>query len=226
MNAKTSKQILAEILTGQEQVNHAQSLHHTLTHQIEQAHSQRLKEVGQYILDASEGRLKQRKGGGSLKHVLWFLRDNLSAEVSNMLCRRLIQTVLDHPGWDLGFILPHLQDLPDFQPYLESLTKPTDQAELIKNLTFIIKDGYRVAVNTTAHNLNRPAFNSGADVVLAASFKGVMVMARRGLIVHGLAEDEGWVQKYPNYWHQRKRANGNDLWPLVDRIPKMLSPAP
>ncbi len=73
MRTKTPKQILAKLLTGKDQPNHAQELHNILISQIKSPGSRRTRAVIRYILDASEGRPAQnKKGGGSLKFVLWF----------------------------------------------------------------------------------------------------------------------------------------------------------
>jgi hypothetical protein len=134
----------------------------------------------------------------------------------------LLQAVIDHKGWDLGFVLPHLHELPDFQQFIEDLRRPIDKDEKAKELVIFMIDGWTVAVNFTENNLNKIGFDAGANVVIAASRKGVSIMAERGLEVHGLNTRKGWSRRYPNYWYLQKRGEGDDVWKLVTRLDKLL----
>ena len=100
LRTKTPKQILAEMLTGKKQPNHAQELHEILISQIKSSGSRRKRAVIRYILDASEGRLAQnKKCGGSLKFVLWFMNDHPGDAVFEYYARILLRAA-NRQGWE------------------------------------------------------------------------------------------------------------------------------
>jgi hypothetical protein len=223
MSTKTPKQILAEMLTGKDQPNHAQELHEILISQIKSSGSRRKREVIRYILDASEGRLAQnKKCGGSLKFVLWFMNDHLGDEVFEYYARILLRSAIDHPDWDLGFILPHLENLVEFRPFFDEMQQPIDKDEKVKDLILMDIAGWKAAVNFSPNNLNKIGFDAGAQVVISSSHKGVMIMSERGLEIEGLDASKGWSQRYPNFWYCQKRGDGEDAWRLISQLDEIL----
>ena len=174
---------------------------HVLKRQAKRlAQSRRDREIAEYLIAAVEGKLPRRqKAGGSLKHILWWLRVH-AGDVYEPAARAVLNEAR-RGTWPLSNTLPNVSHLPILGAFLQDLQAPVDWRALAKqSLVERRIGGLLVAVNTTALNMTGPAMRLGYDVMVARSSVGAAVKTRRGLVVDvtALPASVYWAQPYPD----------------------------
>ena len=221
MSTKTPLQIFVEVLTGQTAPADAQELRALARRH---AYTRRAREIAEYLIAAAEERLpREKKAGGSLKHVLWTLRD-VAGDLYEPAAREVLQLLLlSRPNAPLTNVLPHIHNLPIAGTFYEHMTEAQDWRALARFLEERQGGPWRVAVNTTPRNLTDVAMRLGYDVMVARSEKGAVVKARRGLRVDAARlPGTGWKQVYPDLVIWRAEAGDS---PSVEDILAALSAA-
>ena len=192
---KTPLQILAFILSGQEPPDDARQVREVIR---QYAKTRRQREVANYLQAAAENRLpNEQKLGGSLKHVLWRLRD-VAGELYEPAAKEVLTYVLQNAGIKLKYVLPHVENLPTVAMFSKDLQEPVDWRKLSTSLQEVSVGGLRVAVNLTTRNLTNVAMREGYDVMVAQSQMGTVVKAAAGfrIKVENLPQSGGWKQPY------------------------------
>ena len=187
------------------------------------AQSRRERELVEYLIAASDGRLGRRGGGGSLKHVLWWLRD-YAGSLYLPAAKDVLRYLLDHPGVSLAGVAEHLQFVPTAAHFADLVRQGTDGAALARAHLEVRRVGrWLVAVNRTTLNLTRVAMrHTPADLYVAASERGMVIKVRRevsfplGTAVKWLGD--GWVRPYPDLALRRRRAGEGDLVRVLEVI--------
>lgn len=156
---------------------------------------QRTCEVAQYIEDAALSRLGVRGTGGTLKFVLWWLKDNLNSLEYERLAALVIGEAIEY-SWPLEKAWHHLRRFIPLAQYADALDHPESWEDIAKDLMFSNTGKFSVAYNNTKRNLAKAAFRSGADVYIAITRSGTRISTRRGLVLSGL--EHPWFLPYPN----------------------------
>ncbi len=156
----------------------------------------RTAEVIEYLCAAADGGGKLGKSGrgGSLKYVLWWLRDH-AGELYVPAAQETVRMALAD-RWPLGQALQHLASGRVVGVFVAAMrdTTQSGQALLAKVQTQRIGQ-WRVATYTGSENLTKLVMGAGFDVYVALSSRGGVVKARRGLVLDGTAFP-GWKQVY------------------------------
>jgi hypothetical protein len=190
----------------------------------EHARCPREREIAGYLIAAcGRGRLGRRGGGGSLKHVLWWLRD-YGGEAYPAAARALVRYLLDHPAVPLHDVVDHLPLVPAAASFAEMIRAGADGAFLAESHLEARRVGrWTVAINRTPLNLLGVAMrHTRADVYVAASARGAVIKPRRELsfplapLVARLGD--GWAQPYPDLAVRRGRAGEEDLNTILEVI--------
>ncbi len=191
---RTPLQIFVYLLSGQEPPEDAQELRALARMH---ARTRRAREIAEYLIAAADQRLpREQKAGGSLKHVLWGLRD-IAGELYEPAAKEVLNYVLTHPEVPLTNVLPHIRNLNVASVFYSGLVKTKDWRSLARYLEEHRIGPWRVAVNRTTRNLTDVAMRLGYDVMVAQSEKGAVVKARRGLRVDATRlPGMGWKQVY------------------------------
>lgn len=157
----------------------------------------RRAEVAAYVLAAAQGgQLGPDGGHGSLKHLLWWLRDHAGSLYEPAALVVLSEAVAS--TWPLGAAAHHLADHHLVGGLTRQALEADRSADLARHLTWETLTTWRVAWNRTTLNLSKVAFRAGADFYAAVSTDGGCLMARRGLTIEAFPCADGWVQPYPN----------------------------
>lgn len=165
--------------------------------------SRRERQINAYLSDAASGKLGRRGGYGTLKYVLWWLRD-YAGPAYPAAARGVLRRLLDHPEIPLEKALDQVDKVPAAASFAQDLRENVS-GETLADLYLKLEQAGRwlVAVNPTRMNLIRVAFRyTPADLYVAASTRGSVVKVRRGCdfplaeLVLRLGED--WVQPYPD----------------------------
>lgn len=194
------------------------------------ARKDRERQIARYLIDAADGRLGPRGGRGSLKNLLWWLR-----EYAGHAYHRLAQTVLVYAlanaDSDLESIAEELQRVPGLSFCARQALKGADKSELAESLSVQTLGDWRVAVNTTAANLLAVAMQvTDADLYVAASERGAVVKARKGIpfdMPAAVAQLDrqacgGWKLAHPDYaFRPRKGDAPPELTPILQVIQGM-----
>lgn len=159
--------------------------------------TEREREVVSYLLTVS--REQSHAQGGSLKHVLWWLRD-YAGELYEVAASETLQLVLQHGNTSLDNVLPVLKQYGRTVGLFTSyLREGTDRATLAAHLRWLAVGAYKIAVNETMLNLTSIAFQQGADLHVAVSERGAVLVSQRGLqFVEDVVLGNGWTRIYPN----------------------------
>jgi hypothetical protein len=143
------------------------------------ARTPREREVAGYLIRAAEGGGAPGTGAGSLKHLLWMLRDR-AGELYEPLARALLGRVLDDPDLPLheGLAARLLHDSL-LGSWAQEALAGARREELAARLEWEEIGPFRVAFNPRPENLLKAAMEAGADLYAAASEEGAALKARR-----------------------------------------------
>ena len=143
------------------------------------ARTPREREVARYLIRAAEGGGAPGTGAGSLKHLLWWLRDHGGAQYERA-ARALLRRVLDDPDLPLheGLAARLLHD-DLLGPWAQEALAGARREELAARLEREQIGPFRVAFNPHPVNLLKAAMAAGADLYVAASAAGAALKARR-----------------------------------------------
>ncbi len=219
MNNRTPLQLLVAAMGGEPAADTAD-----LKQQARAlAKTPRSREVTEYLITAVEGHLpRSTKAGGSLKYVLWWLRDH-AGELYEPAAQAVLKAALES-NWPLSNALVHLAHLPILGVFLQDLQRPVDWRALARDLLQERRIGdLRVAVNTSLFNMTGPAMRLGYDVMVARSEKGAAIKARRGKRLDTAAlPGSHWVQPYPDLvvWSGEVEAMPplDDILAVLDKV--------
>jgi hypothetical protein len=143
------------------------------------ARTHRERAVAEYLIRAARGGARGT-GAGSLKNLLWTLRDH-AGERYEPLAERLLRRVLEDPDLPLheGLAQRMLTD-PLLGQWAREALAGARREELAARLEWEDIGPFRVAFNSTAENLLKTAMEKKADLYAAASTTGAALKARRG----------------------------------------------
>ncbi len=143
------------------------------------ARTHRERAVVDYMVRAARGGARGT-GAGSLKNLLWALRDH-AGELYEPLAERLLRRVLEDPDLPLheGLAARLLSD-PLLGPWAQQVLAGVRWEELAAQLEWEEIGPFWVAFNSTPKNLLKTAMKGGADLYAAASTAGATLKARRG----------------------------------------------
>ncbi|HIE38708.1 MAG TPA: hypothetical protein EYH30_10725 [Anaerolineales bacterium] len=184
---------------------------------------QREREIANYMIRAADGRLGEKGGRGSLKYILWWLRDHAGQEYP-AAARGVIEYLIKHPRIPLDNIMTCLECIPAVAPFVDDLRQGVNGADLAKRLLKVHRAGrWSVAVNCTSLNLTSVAMkHTPADLYAAASERGAVVKARRGSpfpmqeLQARLAPD--WIRPYPDLILLRRAAGEQELERILEAV--------
>jgi hypothetical protein len=173
------------------------------------ARTPREREVARYLIRAAEGGGAPGTRAGSLKHLLWLLRDR-AGELYEPLARALLGQVLDDPDLPLheGLAARLLHD-DLLGPWAQEALAGARREELAARLERERIGLFQVAFNPIEKNLVSVAMETGADLYVAASAAGAALKARRGReghpvippkVLDAICERAGgkWAAPYPD----------------------------
>jgi len=141
-------------------------------------HAARFREVWAYLERAARGGAPGT-GAGSLKHLLWMLRDQAGPHYER-LAAALLDRVLEDPDLPLHEGLAgRLRDDPVLGPWARLALEGAYRAAMARRLRWETIGGWRVAFNDTPLNLLAVAADLGADLYVAASEAGAALKAIR-----------------------------------------------
>jgi len=204
----TPLQVYAELLAAEHDVAPpASASSHALQRWLnENTTSPREREIAWYLIDASiGGRLKRRGGYGTLKYVLWWLRD-YAGELYPAAARGVLRCLLQRKDLPPGSsrvvdeIVPLVPEAASFRDLMSGA-----KGEILVDAHIELRRVGRwlLAINRTKLNLLSVVMkHTDADVYVASSIRGSVVKVRRGCdfplaeLVSRLGED--WVQPYPD----------------------------
>jgi hypothetical protein len=144
------------------------------------ARTRREREVAEYLIQAATGGDIPGTRAGSLKHLLWWLRDH-AGELYEPLAQALLNRVLDNPDLPLheGLASRLLHDAL-LSVWVQKALERTRREGLVACLEWEKIGNFLVAFNPTEANLTKPAMEAGAHLYVAASESGAALKARRG----------------------------------------------
>jgi hypothetical protein len=143
------------------------------------AWTRREREVAEYLIRAATGGDTPGTGAGSLKHLLWWLRDH-AGELYELLARALLERVLENPSLPLheGLASRLLHDAL-LSAWVPKALEGARREDLVACLEWEKIGGFLVAFNPTEANLTKPAMEAGAHLYVAASEAGSALKARK-----------------------------------------------
>lgn len=144
------------------------------------AQTRREREVAEYLIQAATGGGVPGFRAGSLKHLLWWLRDH-AGELYEPLARALLNRALETPDLPLheGLASRLLHDAL-LGAWVQKALEGTRREDLVACLEWEKIGSFEVAFNRTEANLLKPAMEAGAHLYAAASKSGAALKARRG----------------------------------------------
>jgi hypothetical protein len=143
------------------------------------AWTRREREVAEYLIRAATGGDTPGTGAGSLKHLLWLLRDR-AGELYEPLARALLGRALEDPELPLHEgLAERLRADPLLGPWAQEALAGARREELAARLEWEEIGPFRVAFNPRPENLLSVAMRRGADLYVAASEAGAALKARR-----------------------------------------------
>jgi hypothetical protein len=173
------------------------------------ARTPREREVARYLIRAAAGGSAPGTRAGSLKHLLWLLRDR-AGELYEPLARALLERVLEDPGLPLHEgLAARLRADPLLGSWVQEALAGARREELAARLEWEQIGPFRVAFNPRPENLLKIAMAAGADLYAAASEEGAALKARweRGQpqaippeVLDDICERAGgkWVAPHPD----------------------------
>lgn len=189
----------------------------------------RARAVFEYLDRAARGGRAPGTGAGSLKNLLWLLRDR-ARELYPGLARALLIRVLEDPDLPLheGLAGRLLSD-PLLGSWACQALEGAPLQELIRLLEWEEIAGWRVAFNFAPANLLSAAARAGADLYAAASSRGAALKAigrfPAGLLDEIVREAGGeWAAPYPDL--RVCRAGAPDPETLRAAVRRVLGGAP
>lgn len=173
------------------------------------ARTRREREVAEYLIRAAAGGGAPGTGAGSLKHLLWWLRDHGGAQYEP-LARALLGRVLEDPGLPLheGLAVRLLHD-DLLGSWVQEALAGARREELAALMEWEEIGPFRVAFNPHSMNLLKTAMEAGADLYAAASEAGAVLKVRRDRgqpqaippeVLDAICERAGgkWAAPYPD----------------------------
>ena len=181
-----------------------------------------------YIIAASGRGIGRRGGGGSLKHVIWWLRD-YAGELYVPSGRAVLDYVIDHDDVPLTNVVDNLQFVPAAAAFEEQIRKGADAHTLAKAHLKLEQAGrWLVVVNRSTLNLLSVAMNcTEADVYVAASARGTVIKVRRRITALSLTTIVGelsnriggeWAHPYHDMALRKGRADDSVLEAVLEEI--------
>lgn len=159
----------------------------------------RRAQVIRYVARAAAGELGHDGGYGSLKHLLWWLRDHAGG-LYESAGRAVLEAALAS-NWSLVNAAEHLRAHPLVGGFATQALQSERAIDLARHLTWEDMPRGRVAWNRTTLNLSKIAFRGGARWYVAVSTAGGCLMGARGQVIAGFAAAaaaDDWTQPYPN----------------------------
>ncbi|RMH32092.1 MAG: hypothetical protein D6690_14670 [Nitrospirae bacterium] len=153
-----------------------------------------------YLLAATENAPPPRGffgGRGSLKHLLWWLRDH-AGEMYVPAVQAALSMALEHPDIPLSALTAHALDHPLLGVFASTSLASPPAHDLADKLLFEELPKGRTAWNFSTTNLAKVAFRSGARFYAAISAQGGCLMGARGVLIEAFPLPPTWVQPYPN----------------------------
>jgi len=143
------------------------------------ARTRREQEVAEYLIRAATGGGAPGTGAGSLKSLLWTLRDH-AGPLYEPLARALLERALEDPDLPLheGLAERLLHDSL-LGPWAQKALEGARREELAALMEWEQIGPFRVAFNPRPENLVKIAMEAGADLYVAASAAGAALKARR-----------------------------------------------
>lgn len=178
--------------------------------------SGREREIVEYLIAAcGRGSLGRRGGTGSLKHVLWWLRD-YGGKAYRAAAKGVLQYLLDHPDVPLHDVIDHVEFVSAAASFVEMMREGADGAFLAEVHLEVRQVGpWLMVINRTTLNLLSVAFShTDAEIYVAASDRGAVIKVRRGVhfalepVVARLGDE--WVQPYPDLAVRTGRPAGDE----------------
>ncbi|MFZ8843752.1 MAG: hypothetical protein ACO2PQ_06940, partial [Thermoflexus sp.] len=128
------------------------------------ARTRREREVAEHLIRAAKGGGTPGTRAGSLKHLLWWLRDH-AGELYEHLARALLERVLENPSLPLheGLASRLLHDAL-LSTWVQKALEGARQEDLVACLEWEKIGGFLVAFNPTEANLTKPAMEAGAHL--------------------------------------------------------------
>lgn len=219
----TPLQVYALVLAGRHRCDPPDTIDARALRRWIKTHSRttREREVAGYLIAAADSRLGRRGGGGSLKHVLWWLRD-YAGGLYLPAAKGVLRYLLDHPGVPLHHVVDHVEFVPAAAHFAGLIREGADGAALVEAHLEVRRVGrWLVAMNRTTLNLTGVAMrHTDADVYVAASERGMLIKVRRGVPfpLQSVTERlrDGWVLPYPDLALRRRRAREKDLERILE----------
>jgi hypothetical protein len=120
--------------------------------------------VAEHLIRAAKGGGTPGTRAGSLKHLLWWLRDH-AGELYEHLARALLERVLENPSLPLheGLASRLLHDAL-LSAWVQKALEGARQEDLVACLEWEKIGGFLVAFNPTEANLTKPAMEAGAHL--------------------------------------------------------------
>lgn len=205
---KTAKHIFAEMLCGENVGKDRRHIEKVLAVAVTEKsgwpvkwkrRTRRVREVAAYLEAAAKNQLGPKGGYGSLKHVLYLIRDYAPDEVYEAAVKEVLNAAVlgDWPIATGAF--RSCQYLPLSGGLLQGVDKIDTRSEALNGIESIKKGEYKVAVSTAARNVTKAVMEAGYDCLVAKSEIGSVVKVRRGLRVDAKKLPGAfWRQAYPD----------------------------
>lgn len=174
------------------------------------ARTDRERAMRDYLLAASRsgGLSHAQTRRGSLKHLLWWLRDHAGSLYEPAALAVLeAACASETPLEDLA---ESLRAHPLIGGLVQQALRSERADDLVRHLLFEDSPRGRVAWNRTTLNLSKLAFARGARYYAALSIEGGCLMAARGTVMLEFPLTDGWSQPYPNLVLLRRPAQLQD----------------
>jgi hypothetical protein len=143
------------------------------------ARTSREREVAEYLIRAAWGGAAGT-GAGSLKSLLWTLRDH-AGPLYEPLAERLLIWILEDPDLPLHEgLAARLRADPLLGSWAQKALAGARREDLAARLEWEEIGPFLAAFNLTEENLLKAAMEAGADLYVAASKIGAALKARRG----------------------------------------------
>jgi len=173
------------------------------------ARTRREREVAEYLIRAAAGGGAPGTGAGSLKHLLWLLRDH-GGELYEPLAWALLERALEDPELPLHEgLAERLRADPLLGSWAQKALAGARREALAALMEWERVGPFRVAFNPHPENLLKAAMEAGADLYAAASAAGAALKARREKgqpqaippeVLDAICERAGgkWAAPYPD----------------------------
>jgi len=221
----TALQLAAEVLGERRKIITPQTRDHDVLRRWlqENCRTRRERRVVNYLIQAAADKLpKHQTAGGSLKHVLWSLRD-IGRELYPPAAKNLLRYLFDHPEVSLANVLPSLRQIPVAGQFAEALSSGVSTQALAARLEIRRVGRWQIAINRTPLNLLKVAMSrTKADIYLASSEQGGCIKIRRGVgfdlerFLGGL--NCGWSQPYPDLAVLKRPAGETEIREVLQKL--------